>query len=261
MASKAPDPTPPKETSAATTGTNVSTAIANSFLGNVNQVTPDGTLTYDQTGSYQWNDPYTGQSYTIPRFTATQTLSPQQQAIKDQTNSADLNLASLANTQSGFLNDYMAKPFSYSTGDYENWAGGLYDKLNSPQSADQTEAMRTQLANQGISIGSDAYTKAIGGLQRSQTDARNQFMLDAYKTGLQTALTERNQPINEITALLSGGQVSQPSWVNTNSSQIASTDNGSIIGNYDASKLAQWQQSQAATGSLLGGLGGLFLGL
>ena len=39
MASKAPDPTPPKETSAATTGTNVSTAIANSFLGNVNQVT------------------------------------------------------------------------------------------------------------------------------------------------------------------------------------------------------------------------------
>jgi hypothetical protein len=123
MASKAPDPTPPKETSAATTGTNVSTAIANSFLGNVNQVTPDGTLTYDQTGSYQWNDPYTGQSYTIPRFTATQTLSPQQQAIKDQTNSADLNLATLANTQSGFLNDYMAKPFSYSTGDYENWAG------------------------------------------------------------------------------------------------------------------------------------------
>lgn len=261
MASKAPDPTPPKETSAATTGTNVSTAIANSFLGDVNQVTPDGTLTYDQTGSYQWTDPYTGQTYTIPTFTATQTLSGKQQAIKDQGDAANLNLATLANTQSGFLNDYMAKPFSYSTGDYENWAGGLYDELNGSQTADQTEAMRTQLANQGISIGSDAYQKAIGGLQKSQTDSRNQFMLDAYKTGLQTALTERNQPINEITALLSGGQVSQPNFVNANASQIAGTDNGSIIANSDAAKLAAWQQSQAAAGSMLGGIGGLFLGL
>ena len=41
----APAPTPPKETSAAQTGTNVSTAIANSMMGNVNQVTPQGNLT------------------------------------------------------------------------------------------------------------------------------------------------------------------------------------------------------------------------
>ena len=42
----APQPTDPKETSAAQTGTNVSTAIANAMMGNVNQITPNGSLTY-----------------------------------------------------------------------------------------------------------------------------------------------------------------------------------------------------------------------
>ena len=66
----APPPPDPKETASASTSTNVGTAISNAFLGNVNQVTPDGGLNYDQTGTYQWNDPYTGKSYDIPRFTA-----------------------------------------------------------------------------------------------------------------------------------------------------------------------------------------------
>src|SRR5690606_14482572 len=105
----APTPPDPKETSAAQTGTSVSTAIANSMMGNVNQVTPDGSLTYDQTGSYKFTDPYTGHSYDVPRFTATQTLSPEQQAIQAQTRGAQGNLASIANTQSGFLKDYLGQ--------------------------------------------------------------------------------------------------------------------------------------------------------
>ncbi|TIQ91960.1 MAG: tail fiber domain-containing protein, partial [Mesorhizobium sp.] len=87
------------------TATNVGTAIANANLGNVNQVTPDGNLTYSQTGTYKWNDPYTGKSYDIPTYTATQTLSQTGQAIKDQTDEARLNLGKLANDQSAFLND------------------------------------------------------------------------------------------------------------------------------------------------------------
>lgn len=47
---KAPTPPDPKETAAAQTGTNVSTGLANTFLGNVNQVTPYGTLTYTYSG-------------------------------------------------------------------------------------------------------------------------------------------------------------------------------------------------------------------
>lgn len=132
----APTPPDPQETAAAQTGTNVSTAIANSYLGNINQVTPDGSLNYSKTGQQFINDPngqqywmnadgkYTTKNmsgkdgysavtgYYVPQFTATQTLSPQQQAIKAQEDKANLNFATLANTQSNKLNKLLADPFS-----------------------------------------------------------------------------------------------------------------------------------------------------
>ena len=51
MGKKAPQPTDPRETSAATTGSNVSTSVANAFMQNMNEYGPDGTKTFDQTGS------------------------------------------------------------------------------------------------------------------------------------------------------------------------------------------------------------------
>ena len=68
----APTPPNPYATAAAQTGTNVVDGVANAFLNNVNQITPSGNLTYDVTGNYGWTDPSTGQTYNIPRFTATQ---------------------------------------------------------------------------------------------------------------------------------------------------------------------------------------------
>ncbi|WP_454917427.1 hypothetical protein [Xanthobacter sediminis] len=103
----APEPPNPVQTAAASNSTNINTAIANAMMGNVNQVTPNGSLSYDQTGSYSYKDPFTGQTYQVPRFTATQTLSPQQQAIQDQNQGAQQNLASIANDRSGFLKDYL----------------------------------------------------------------------------------------------------------------------------------------------------------
>lgn len=104
----APSPPDPKETASAQTGTNVATAIANAHMGNVNQITPDGSLTYDQTGTYTFTDPYTNQTYQLPTMTATQTLSPEQQAIHGQLTSAKGNLASIANNQSDFLKNYLS---------------------------------------------------------------------------------------------------------------------------------------------------------
>ena len=77
----APTPPNPYQTAAAQTGTNVSTGVANAFLNNINQITPEGSLNYDVTGNYSWTDPSTGQTYNIPRFTSTQTLSPSGQAL------------------------------------------------------------------------------------------------------------------------------------------------------------------------------------
>jgi len=70
---EAPTPPNPYQTAAAQTGTNVATGVANAFLNNVNQLTPQGAINYDVTGNYSWKDPSTGQTYNIPRFTSSQT--------------------------------------------------------------------------------------------------------------------------------------------------------------------------------------------
>lgn len=259
MGKSAPAPTPPKETSAAQTGTSVSTSIANAFLQNMDEVTPDGTKTFTQSGDYTFTDPYTGETYTVPRFTVEQTLSENQQAIKDQSDAAKLNLSTLANNQSAFLNNYMAQPFSYDTGQHEAWAGDLYNKINSDNMAQREEALRSRLSNQGIQVGSEAYDREMANLYEAQDTARNKFLLDSYNTGMNTAMATRNQPINEITALMSGSQVSNPNFTTaTGVSGIPTTDNAALISNYDNQLMNQWAQGQAAAGSAIGALGGLF---
>lgn len=252
-----PTPPDPKETSAASTATNVGTAIANANMNNVNQVTPDGTINYDQTGNYKWTDPYTGKSYDIPRFTATTTLSEAQQAIKGQTDAAQLNLGTLANNQSSFLNDYMAKPF-----DGSNEATGarlmeLGRKRLDPVMADRQAALDQKLANQGIAIGSKAYDTAQRQQYEGENDAYNSLLLQGRGQAFGEAQATRNQPINEITALLSGSQVSQPQAAGFNQSPIPTTDVAGLINENYNQRLGAWQQQQAQTGSLLGGLFGL----
>jgi len=259
MGGKAPEPTDPHETSAATTGTNVSTAIANAMLNNVQENTPDGSTKVTQTGSYNMYDPYTKENYTIPTFTRDTTLSSGQQAIKDQQDAAKLNLSTLANDQSSFLQDYMSQPFSYDETAHTGWANDLYHKVNDQNLANADESLRSRLAAQGIKEGSQAYDRAMQTQSVSNQNAQNQFLLDSYNTGLQSALAQRNQPINEITALMSGSQVSQPNFLGANEGQIPTTNNASIISNYDQ----QRQQAAAANNSALWSgistLGGLFL--
>lgn len=255
--SSAPTPTDPKETAAASTSTNVGTSIANAFMNNVNQVTDDGTLTYDQSGSYTWNDPYTGNSYDIPTFTATQTLSDAQKAIKTEEDGASLNLATLANKQSNFLNEYTDDTFSYDTGEHETWAMNLYDQQNSDKNAQDSEALRTRLSNQGIQAGSEAYDREMKSLYDSTGSSRNNFLLNSYQTGFQSAQASRNQPINEITALMSGSQVSQPNFTATPSYNIATTDTAGIINNSYNQQMGAYQSQQAQQNAILGGLFGM----
>lgn len=254
----APEPPDPKETAAGQTGTSVSTALANTIMGNVNRVGPDGsTLTYDQTGSYSFTDPYTGQTYDLPTFTATESLSPEARAIYDTGIETQGNLGTLARDQSAFLKDYMAEPFTYGVGEYEQWAGDTYDRLSGSALTRQQQQREAQLANQGLVPGSEAYDAAMKSLYEGQQGARDQFMLDAYGTGMQTALTQRNQPINEISALLSGSQVSMPSFSINQPSAIPTTDVAGLIETNYNQQLGKYQQEMANSQSILGGLFGL----
>ena len=95
-------------------------------MNNTNQITPEGELRYDPTGSYTWNDPYTGLAVNIPTFTATQIRSPQQQAISDQIQGAQFNMAGIANQQSGSIAQHLATPFSTAGAPAAGDIAGLY---------------------------------------------------------------------------------------------------------------------------------------
>lgn len=259
MCGSAPAPTPPKETSAATTSGNLSTGIGNAFMQNMNEITPDGTKTFDQTGSHSYTDPYTGESYDVPRFTMTQTLSDAQQGIKTQNDEASLNLATLGNNLSGSLGDQLMGNFSLGNEETEARLMDLGSKRLDPMFAQRDEDLRTRLSNQGIKAGSPAYLREMGLAGQQENDAYNQLLLNGRGQASQELLAEDNQRINQIGALLSGGQVSQPNFMSgANIGAINGTDNGAIIANSDNANMQAWQQRQGAAGAALSGIGGLF---
>lgn len=253
----APAPPDPKETSAASTATNVGTAIANANLGNVNQVTPDGSLNYSQTGTYKWNDPYTGKSYDIPTYTATQTLSGTGQAIKDQTDKAKLNLGELAAGQSGFLKDWLAKPVDLSNDATEGRLMDLGMKRLQPALDARRQANEADLINRGIRPGSDNYAQAQNVQNQGENDAYNSLLLSGRGQAVQEALAQNSAPINNLTALLSGSQVSQPNFVNANMPTIPTTDTAGLINTNYNQQLQKWQQDASSSSDLMGGLFGL----
>jgi hypothetical protein len=83
----------------------------------------------------------------------------------------------------------------------------------------------------------------------AQNAARNQYMQEQYQ--------QRNQPLNEISALMSGAQVQNPNWLNTPSSQIATTDIGGLINQNFAQQQQNYQSANQNWQSTMGGLLGL----
>lgn len=254
---KAPAAPNPKETSQASTSTNVGTAIANAWLQNPSEITPDGQTKVTQTGTQNWYDPYTNQNYTIPTFTRETTLSPQQQAIKQQQDAASLGLSTLGNKQTQFLQSYMSKPFDGSNDATEARLMELGRKRLDPVLEQQDEALRTRLANQGIKAGSAAYDREMTNQNQSRNDAYNSLLLSGRQQAFSEAQATRNQPINEITALLSGGQVSQPNFMGANMPTIPTTDTAGIINQDYQNRLGAYNTQMAQRQGLLGGLFGL----
>jgi hypothetical protein len=83
----------------------------------------------------------------------------------------------------------------------------------------------------------------------AQNAARNQYMQEQYQ--------QRNQPLNEIAALMSGSQVQQPNWLNSPSSQIATTDIGGLINQNFAQQQQNYQTATSSWNATMGGLLGL----
>lgn len=246
---KAPDPV---RTAQAQAGMNRDTAITQQQLGTGTQINPWGSVSYEQGADRTFTDSQ-GNVVTTPTYTQTTSLTPAQQAIFDKTQSAETNLAGLAQQQSGMLQDYLAKPFEFNNQDAADWAYDLGASRLDPRMAAQQTALETRLANQGIAPGSRAWETAMNQQGQNTNDAYNQLMLNGRGQAFSEALATRNQPINEITALLSGSQVSNPAA--GGAAPLAAPGVGGV--DYTGLVNQQYQQRANQSGQALGGLFGL----
>jgi hypothetical protein len=135
-------------------------------------------------------------------------------------------------------------------------------RLN-PQFARDEESLRTRLSNSGITAGSDAWNAEMQRFGQTKNDAMNSLLLSGRSQANQELLTERNQPINEISALMSGSQVSNPSFTSTPQTNVGGVDYaGMVANNYNAQNdqyKAQLAQQNAQMGGMFG-LGGTLAG-
>lgn len=274
----APPPFNPATAAAAQTASNQQTALYQQQLNNVNQNTPYGTLNYTSTP---------GVNGAAPTTTATTTLSPAQQSILNNQEGLQQQQQAISKTALNQAGVNQATPFNLgglthqlaSASDISNAeSAGTQDviRLMQPQMTQNDELFTAQLANQGITQGSQAYNSAM--LQHS--NANNAAYTQAALTGVQAgqalqqeALTNNQQdvsnytqqynaPINQYQALQNGVQVNNPSFsapqnnnvMPTNSLQAAQQAYQAQLNAYNANT-----SSNNSTASGLFGLGGSFL--
>lgn len=240
----APDPT---KIAAAQGAANKETAISQAGLNMTNQITPQGTLSYSQIG--KWDDG-------TPRFESTTTLSPEQQQLYNKQTQTQQNLGDIATSSSARIGGLLNTPFNVDQATQDNMNQRQAAMLD-PQLARQQEQLRTQLVNSGSNIGSKSYSNAMSDFNDQSQRSRDANYLNSYSAAQQAALTQRNQPINEISALMSGSQVSQPQFGSTPTTGVAPTD---VVGAYGIAQNAANQQYQAQVannGAMMGGLFGL----
>jgi hypothetical protein len=256
---KSPKPPSVGGTALAQGAANRDTAITQQLLNMTNQVTPYGSLKYNQSGLAEQQiailddkgNP-TGKFQTIktPTFTATTTLTPAQQALLEQEQTFDKRFNDIALDQTDRMGKHLSTPFSLDNNAIEGRIGELARTRLDPMWQQREEQFDQKMANQGIQAGSDAYVNARRSFDIGRNDAYNSMLLDARGQAMNELVTGRNQPINEIAALMGGGQVQQPTFVNTPQTGVSGTDvAGLIAANYGARN----NNYQA----MLGGLSGL----
>lgn len=217
----------------------------------VDQSSPWGSSTYSQNGT-QTIIGADGKPIEVPRYTQTTTLSPEQQAIFEQGQVAQGNLAGLAADQSAAMRDYLNTPFQFGNSEAEQWA---YDRASPRllgQQRQNEDQLRTTLANKGIREGSAAWNAEMARMTNANTDQLNQLALTGRGQAFQEALSSRNQPINELAALMSGSQVGMPQFGATPQTGVAGVDYTGLV---NQQYQAQQQQANAGMGGLFGLLG------
>lgn len=283
----APAPPDPNVVSAAQTATNNATAQYNANLNRYDQTTPYGSQTWTQNGKNPDGS---------PKWASNISLTPDAQSAV--TNSMH-NASALSGVEGQYINQIgsqLAKPLDtsgitkYQTsvnggdldGARQQAQDAIYQRQTAmldPQYKTQQTQLASQLAQQGITQGSDAYNTAMesfgrqrdfayGQARDSAVTGGNDYANQQFQQGatnanlnnaaagsqLQQLLALRNQPFNELSALQSGSQVQTPQFQSSGTvSTPASNISGDIYNSYQG-QLDNASSSNAGSNAMMGGL-------
>jgi hypothetical protein len=198
-------------------------------------------------------------NYNLPasEYTVETQLTPEQQALLQQQNQLSSQLNTLGINQTQKLTGLLDKPVNLNNQATEQRLYDLGRQRIDPRFAEQEQTLRNRLANQGFSQNTEAYQRQIRDFEQSRNDAYNNLLLTGRQQAVQEALTERNQPINEITALMGAGQVTLPQFSSVPQVNVPTTDVAGLQNQAYQNQLAAYQMNQQPRARLMSGLFGL----
>lgn len=235
---------------------------------------------------------YNGANSGFQPWTQVTTLDPADQQNLDKQRGLTSSLYGLGQDQIGRINSAVSKPLDFASlgaapnpQDYINPNQQVVDALYGTQTSrlgpqwDQERVrLETQLQNQGITLQTNpaAYENAFRQYTQGRTDAYQQALAQAMgmgvnqsnnafnqgmqsrQQGIQEQLTQRNQPINELAAILgSSPGVSSPQFGGVAGAGVNPVNTlGASQSAYDAQANA-FNQGQANNRSNTGALAGL----
>ena len=222
----------------------VGAAYAQAAGGRNNQVTPYGNLTWSQTDPKDRDSPWT----------STVNLTPLGQQTLDQQMRMSQGLGGMAENFMGNIN---TEPMDLSSvGDISDAAYGAQTARLNPEWKQRREMQETQLVNQGLARGSEAWDNAMRSFGNQENDAYSGARLQAIQTMPQTYQLEsamHSQPLNQFNALRSGAQVQNPQFQQP-------TPGANLLGAAQASgayDMNSFNQKMGTYNSMLQGLFGM----
>ena len=212
----------------------------------------------------------------VPTFTKTTTLSPTQQNLYNQQTAIGGQENAIAGQELGQLKNSLATPLNYDglpqapAYDRQHYEDALNARLE-PQLQRDRSALENQLANQGVRAGSEAYREALALNDRGRNDARSQTVLNAgnyadqeqasgYQArdhAIQERTALRSQPINEISTLMNGGQVTMPQFAQYRGGNVAGTDTAGITQQGFQNQMGIYNGKVQNRNAMFGGIAGL----
>jgi len=207
---KSSSPPPAPDYAGAATATaqgNLEATRAATEANRINQYTPYGSLTYSRDPNAATPD--SGWSQSI-------NLNDVGQKLLDYQNNASLGLGEQTGLALDRVGQGLSQPFDFgSVGDVQNAAEGAITSRLDPMWDRKQSQTETQLVNQGLRPGTEAYDNAMKDFNFGRNDAYQQAILSGINTMPQTyqlANSLRSQPLNELNALRTGSQVTNPTF-------------------------------------------------